>query len=202
MQTYIDTLSSVKQFLGRNRNINSDVHIYVRYGNGLNKRTYSIPNNRYERYLNKLRGIAWNEMTKTCWNELLSNFGNVIFGKIDKDDSNSELDGDNEMNTDDDSQSELGGDNNEPVNIKIDINMNVNVDINMNETNTDKVDKASETSKASETKLNTNKEFSTKRELYDYYGIDMKSIPDGYEIKMRYVKTNGKMGRLYKLVKK
>ena len=119
------------------------------------------------------------------------------------------------MNTDDDSQSELGGannphsgvcetndSNNDPVNIKIDINMNVNIDINMNETNTDKVDKESETSKAFETKLNTNKEFSTKRELYDYYGIDMKSIPDGYEIKMRYVKTNGKMGRVYKLVKK
>ena len=76
------------------------------------------------------------------------------------------------MNTDDDSQSELGGDNNphsgvcetndsnnDPVNIKIDINMNVNIDINMNETNTDKVDKESET------KLNTNKEFSTKRAI-------------------------------------
>lgn len=51
--------------------------------------------------------------------------------------------------------------------IKIDINMNVTIDVNINATNTDK---------KSETKANepsTNKEFPTKREMYDYYGIDM-----------------------------
>ena len=63
VQTYIDTVSSVKQFLGRNRNRDSNVVVYVRYGKHMNKRNYSIPNNRYERYLNKLRNNAWNEMT-------------------------------------------------------------------------------------------------------------------------------------------
>lgn len=45
--------------------------------------------------------------------------------------------------------------------------MNVTIDVNINATNTDK---------KSETKANepsTNKEFPTKREMYDYYGIDM-----------------------------
>lgn len=44
--------------------------------------------------------------------------------------------------------------------------------------------------------------FTSKRGLYNHYGIDVKTIPVGYEVKMRYVKINGKMGRLYKLVKK
>ena len=45
-------------------------------------------------------------------------------------------------------------------------------------------------------------EFLNKRELYNYYWIDAKTIPVWHEVKMQYVKTNGKMGRLYKLVKK
>ncbi len=50
--------------------------------------------------------------------------------------------------------------------------------------------------------INEDKEFPNKRELYDYYGIDINTIPDGYEVKMRYIKVKGKMGRLYKLAKK
>ena len=45
-------------------------------------------------------------------------------------------------------------------------------------------------------------EFTNKRDLYNLYGIDIKTIPDGYEVKMRYNKINCKKGRLYKLVKK
>lgn len=70
-------------------------------------------------------------MTKALWDEQLSNFGNVIFGKIDKD---------NEMNTDEDSQSKHGGanddsnnENNDPQNIKIDINMSVKIDVSIKE---------------------------------------------------------------------
>ena len=51
VQTYFDTISSVKQFLGRNRNTNSFVYVYVRYGKHMKNRAYSTPNNRYERYL-------------------------------------------------------------------------------------------------------------------------------------------------------
>ena len=50
VQTYIDTISSVKQFLGRNRNRNSDVCVCVRYGKQMKNRAYSTPDNRYERY--------------------------------------------------------------------------------------------------------------------------------------------------------
>ena len=86
VQTYIDTISSVKQFLGRNRNRNSDIYVYVRYGKHLKKRNYSIPNNRYERHLNILRDIAWNDMSKTNWDKTLYKFGYVRFGKSVDDD--------------------------------------------------------------------------------------------------------------------
>ena len=48
----------------------------------------------------------------------------------------------------------------------------------------------------------TDIEFPNRRELYNYYGIDIKTIPDEYEVKMRYIRVNGVRGRLYKLVKK
>ena len=53
--------------------------------------------------------------------------------------------------------------NKELINIKIDVNMNGNT---VNETT-------------------TNEEIFTKRELIVNYGIDMITIPDEYEIKMR-----------------
>ena len=87
VQTYIDTVSSVKQFLGRNRNRNSDVYLYVRYGKHLNKRKYSIPNNRYERYLNRLRNEAWNETNKYMLDDILYKYGRIRFGKTDDDDT-------------------------------------------------------------------------------------------------------------------
>lgn len=45
-------------------------------------------------------------------------------------------------------------------------------------------------------------EFPNKKSLNDHYGIDITTKTDGYEVKMLYVKTKGKMGRLYKLSKK
>ena len=38
VQTYIDAVSSIKQFLGRNRNRDSDVILYVRYGKHLKQK--------------------------------------------------------------------------------------------------------------------------------------------------------------------
>lgn len=35
------------------------------------------------------------------------------------------------------------------------------------------------------------KNYHNKRELYDYYEISVNTIPDGYEVIMLYVKTNG-----------
>ncbi len=121
VQTYIDTVSSVKQFLGRNQNRNSNVYVYVRYGKHLNKRKYSIPNNRYERYLNELRDRAWNCMSKTDWNVALYEFGRVRFGKsADDDDSQSEVLEENDEPVDDDeSVDESIDDDDEPVNVPI-----------------------------------------------------------------------------------
>ncbi|KAK8848183.1 hypothetical protein M9Y10_019239 [Tritrichomonas musculus] len=56
VQTYIGKTSSVEQFLGRNRNRDSNVYVHARYGKHMNKRKYVTPNNRYER--------RWNEMSK------------------------------------------------------------------------------------------------------------------------------------------
>lgn len=46
------------------------------------------------------------------------------------------------------------------------------------------------------------KNYHNKREPYDYYEISVNTIPDGYEVIILYVKTNGKLGRLFKLAKK
>ena len=43
VQICIDTVFSVKKFLGRKRN--RDYDVYVQYGKHMNKRKYSIPNN-------------------------------------------------------------------------------------------------------------------------------------------------------------
>lgn len=41
-----------------------------------------------------------------------------------------------------------------------------------------------------------------KQYLYNLYGIDVKTTPDGYEFNMIYIKANCSMGKLYKLQKK
>ena len=75
--------------------------------------------------------------------------------------------------------------------MKIDISININVNDNTSN------------SAANNTSITiTDQEFPNKKELYQHYGIDIASIPQGYEVKMRFVKTQGKMGRLYKLVMK
>ena len=75
------------------------------------------------------------------------------------------------------------------INMTIDIKENINDHINNTTT-----DNASITI--------TDKEFPNKRELYNHYGINITTIPDGYEVKMRYINTQGKMGGLCKLVNK
>lgn len=45
-------------------------------------------------------------------------------------------------------------------------------------------------------------EFPNKKSLKDHYGIDITTKIDWYEVKMHYVKTKGKISRLYKLSKK
>ena len=61
----------------------------------MNKRTYSIPNNRYDRYLNELRNRAWNCMSKTGWDYTLYKFGRVV---DDNESINNEIIGDESTN--------------------------------------------------------------------------------------------------------
>ena len=84
----------------------------------MKNRTYSILNNRYERYLNELRDRAWNCMSKTGWDVALYEFGRVRFGKsAADDDSQSEVLEENDEPVDDDeSVDESIDDDDEPVN--------------------------------------------------------------------------------------
>ena len=169
VQTYIDTTSSVEQFLGRNRNRDSDVYVYVRYGKHMNKRKYATPNNRYERRLNLLRDSAWNEMSKTNWDDLLCRFGRVRFSK-----SNDTTSTETNDHVCDSGTKDCTAITNETSVNEQPCPRQVNESVN----------------EASESKFeepNINIEFPTKRYLYDYYGIDINTIPDGYEIKMRWI---------------
>ena len=162
----------------------------------MENRTYSIPNNRYERYLNELRDRAWNCMSKTGWNVALYEFGRVRFGK---------------SAADDDSQSEVLEENDEPVDDDESVDEPI-VDEPVNEPIVDEhvvnepiVDEHVVNEPIVDEPVNEPNidiEFTTKRDLYNYYGIDIKTIPNGYEVKMRYNRINRKRGRVYKLVKK
>ncbi|KAK8848133.1 hypothetical protein M9Y10_019189 [Tritrichomonas musculus] len=160
----------------------------------MNKRKYATPNNRYERRLNLLRDSAWNEMSKTNWDDLLCRFGRVRFSK-------SNITTSTETNEEGDTFSETNDhvcDSGTKDCTAITNETSVNEQPCPRQVN-ESVNEASE-SKFEEPNINI--EFPNKRYLYDYYGIDINTISDGYEIKMRYVKNKGKMGRLYKLVKK
>ena len=79
-QTALDTVSSVKQFIGRNRNVNSTIHLYVNYKKPYNKArfSYRTGENRYKTHLNLLRARAWKGYTKSNWITTLQPYGNVI----------------------------------------------------------------------------------------------------------------------------
>lgn len=129
MQTYIDTISSIRQFIGRNRNRNSNIVLYVRYGKHMNKRAYPIPNNRYERHLTRLRSCAWNDMAKANWYSALNDDGVVYSGKY----SNINDSYEDELSENNDENKEINHD----TNMKIDISININVNDNTNNSTTD-----------------------------------------------------------------
>ena len=149
IQTPLDTISSVEQFVGRNRNNDSTAYLYMRQIKVPEEKfTYKIAKNRYKTRLNQLRANAWLSMNQSSWVNCLSRIGEVI---VDEDDE--------EKLTD-----------NKP-------NVVINTD-------------------------DLAKEFNGKRLLYQYYGfMNEKQIPEGFEIRSRYIRTNNKKQRLYRLVK-
>ena len=79
IQTPLDTVSSVEQFVGRNRNENSTAYLYMRQVKVPEEKfTYKVAKNRYKTRLNQLRANAWHSMDKDSWIRYMSKIGEVI----------------------------------------------------------------------------------------------------------------------------
>lgn len=65
IQTPLDTVSSVEQFEGRNRNEDSTAFLYIRQVKVPEEKfTYKVAQNRYKTRLNQLRANKWLSMDK------------------------------------------------------------------------------------------------------------------------------------------
>ena len=81
VQTPIDIVSNVQQFIGRNRCSFSQTHLYLRIVNQdvkLNPVKYEYGNNRYKTKFNKLKAYAWNYTTIDDWKTKLKDYGRII----------------------------------------------------------------------------------------------------------------------------
>ena len=79
IQTPLNTVSSVEQFVGRNRNEDSTAYLYMRQAKvPEDKFTFKIAKNRYKTRLNQLRANAWQSMDNDSWIKCMSNMGEVI----------------------------------------------------------------------------------------------------------------------------
>ncbi|KAK8883591.1 hypothetical protein M9Y10_042685 [Tritrichomonas musculus] len=78
IQTPLDTVSSVEQFIGRNRLNNSTTHLFLNIVDS-EKRQCKVRQSlsRYEYRLNKLRANTWNNMTIDSWCKVLKKLGKV-----------------------------------------------------------------------------------------------------------------------------
>ena len=86
IQTPLDTVSSVEQFVGRNRNEESTAYLYMRQVKvSEDKFTYKIAKNRYKTRLNQLRANAWMSMDSDSWLNCLGKMGDVIVMDEDED---------------------------------------------------------------------------------------------------------------------
>lgn len=93
IQTPLDTVSSVEQFVGRNRNSESTAYLYMRQVKvPEDKFTYKIAKNRYKTRLNQLRANAWLSMNQQSWINCLGKIGNVIVDESDKEEEKPTLD--------------------------------------------------------------------------------------------------------------
>lgn len=174
IQTQLDSGSSVQQFIGRNRNEKSDVHLYLRLTNDnknvfINK--FKKLENRYKTRLYQLQLNAWMSMSVESWKKYLSQMGNIIIDKELLEDVKKEpivvepgTSGTSEETTQTD-------------------------DMN-NKNNFVPSDK------------DLQKEFRGKKLLYKYFKIkSLNYIPKDYTIKTKVINEKGKRTRVYRLVK-
>ena len=82
VQTPIDIVSNVQQFIGRNRCPSSQTHLYLRIGTNATTDKISIRfehgNNRYKTKFNKLKAYAWYYTTIDDWKSKLKDYGKII----------------------------------------------------------------------------------------------------------------------------
>ncbi|KAK8896872.1 hypothetical protein M9Y10_014798 [Tritrichomonas musculus] len=79
IQTPLDTVSSVEQFVGRNRNEDSTAYLYMRQVKVPEEKfTFKVTKNRYKTRYNQLRANAWLSMNKDSWVKYISKMGEVI----------------------------------------------------------------------------------------------------------------------------
>ena len=178
IQTPLDTISSVHQFIGRNRNTQSEAHLYLRCLTvPEDKFSSKISNNRYKTRLNQLRVNAWLKMDAESWKNSLSSMGEVILDselkrlKEPKDlGSEPTKSGRTETEQNTTAELEVSGSSGEP-----------------------------QTGELFNGK-DLNKEFRGKKKLYEYYNMKLKDIPSGYSIKVRVINEKGIRTRVYRLV--
>ena len=80
VQTPTDTVTSVKQFIGRNRMPESTTHLYMHLKKiPKNLFSYDRANNRYKSKFNQLKANAWFSTDENSWANELKLYGNLIF---------------------------------------------------------------------------------------------------------------------------
>ena len=79
VQTPLDVISNVQQFVGRNRQPTSESHLFLHFANKRPKELkYEHGNTRYKSKFNKLKVIAWSFMTVDNWKNNLNKLGKII----------------------------------------------------------------------------------------------------------------------------
>ena len=81
IQTPLDVISNVQQFIGRNRQPKSQTHLYLHLPSSSKSKVplkYEHGNNRYKSKFNKMRAIAWSHTTVDKWKDVLIKYGNII----------------------------------------------------------------------------------------------------------------------------
>ena len=133
--------------------------------------------------MNRLHSGAWNDVSKADWYRVPYDYSMVNSGKCI---------GINDSYEDEFSEGEeKNRETSQDINVTIDMKINININDNTNNTTADNTSITI-----------TDKEFPNKRELYKHYRMDITIIQKGYEVTMRCIKTQGKIGPLYKLAKK
>lgn len=215
IQTPLDTISSVEQFIGRNRLNNSTTNQFLKIADTENRKFKVRKSlNRYEYRLNQLRANTWFNMTIDSWRKVLNKLGKINAIPLQGNTSlltplkNTTL----LVNTCADKARVYNA-----ATCKARVSVAATVEQNptqlttakLNPTELAKVENNQKKKKLAKnstsdphTGINISeedKEFRGLKKLYKYYGF--KITPDNYKIIMTKPMINNKRVRMYKLVK-